>query len=66
MIDHLVMDVSDVVATASHGTGTVHNMVVGQVLPMITGSMRSEVKYFDGDGQFSDGVKVQLVWFEST
>ena len=50
----VVMDVSDVVASGSPGTGTVHGMVVGQVSPVKTSSKRSEVKYFDG--QFSDDV----------
>ena len=63
MVDRMVMDVSDVVALASPGTGIVHGMVVGQVSPVKTSSKRNEVKYFDG--QFSDGVNaVRLVSFE--
>ena len=54
MVDRVVMDMSDIVASASPGTGTVHGIVVGQVSPVKTSSKRNEVKHLDG--QFSDGV----------
>ena len=63
MLDRVVMDVSDIIASASPGTGTVHGVVVGQVSPIKSSTKWNEVKYFDG--QFSDGVKtVRLVSFE--
>ena len=63
MVDRVAMDVSDVVASASPGAGTVHGMVVGQVSQVKRSSKRNDVQYFDG--QFSDGVNtIRLVSFE--
>ena len=56
------MEVSEV---ASSGTGTVHGIIVGQVLPVKSSKKRPDVKYFEG--QISDGVKtMRLVSFEPT
>ena len=57
------MDVSDVVASTSAGSGTVHGVLIGEVSPVKTSRRRSDVKYFES--QLSDGKKtVRLVSFE--
>ena len=57
------MDLSDVVASTSSGTGMVHGVLVGQVSPIKTSRKRANVKYFEG--QLSDGKKtVRLVSFD--
>ena len=56
------MNVSDVVASTSSGTGTVHGVLVGQVSPIKTSRRRGDVKYFEG--QLSDGKKLRLVSFK--
>ena len=50
-----IMDVSDVAASTSSGTGTVHGVLIGQVAPIKTSRKRTDVKYFEG--QLSDGKK---------
>ena len=54
------MNVSEV---ASFGTGTIHGIIIGQVLPVKASKKRPDVKY--SEVQISDGVKtMRLMSFE--